>query len=156
MIGNDSTAPNTVVNDDNLVLLTSDDSNANDNNTNPTYSLGGLSLPDLHNGLILTNNGNSVAKSLSDRPGVILDGNGDFSMSAKYNTSAGCRWFLSSDSYGVDLISINNVIDQPDAYGSFAITNFKFHVHSDDYYVKLILLSPTGKILKEIDSNMIN
>ena len=190
LIGNDSTAPNPVVNNGNPVLLTSgDDSASNDNNTNRTYSLGGLPLPDLHNGLLgdspqgpnmpgpymppwwnidnpasifekampaLTNDGDLIAKALSDSHGVILDDNGDFSMSARYNTGTGYYWVVSSDSYGVDLISTNNVIDHPDACGSSATSYFKFHVTSDDYYVKLTLLSPTGEIVKEIDSNMIN
>ncbi len=120
---------------------------ADTNNAYDNYAFGHLDQPTVPN-----NDDNS----LSDNPGVILDDNGDFIMSARYNTGTGYYWVVSSDSYGVDLSSIDNVVDHPDCTGSSATSYFKFHVTGDDYHVKLILLSPTGEVVKEIDSNMIN
>ena len=113
-------------------------------------------MPIIGGDSVAVNDINVDDNSLSDNPGVILDDNGDFIMSARYNTGTGYYWVVSSDSYGVDLSSIDNVVDHPDCTGSSATSYFKFHVTGDDYYVKLILLSPTGEVVKEIDSNMIN
>ncbi len=140
---------------------------ADTNNAYDNYAFGHLDQPTVPNndlGDLPIIGGDSVAvndinvddNSLSDNPGVILDDNGDFIMSARYNTGTGYYWVVSSDSYGVDLSSIDNVVDYPDYSGSSATSYYKFHVTGDDYYVKLILLSPTGEVVKEIDSNMIN
>ncbi len=72
--------------------------------------------------------------------------------------STGYHWVISPETYGVDLISRNNYLDNPDPRlaGSASTTVFDFHITSDDYYVKLILVTPSGQIAEEIDSNMIN
>lgn len=177
IMGGDSVAVNDINTDDSsslnncghVLLDSGDDSASNDNITCRNFSLGLLSPPDpgdlpiwepiiiIPNIPELTNDGDLVYNSSPvDRSGVILDDNNDFTMSARYNTGTGFYWKVSSDSYGVDLISIKNVIDHFDACGSSATSYFKFHVTSEDYYVKLILVGPTGNIVDEIDSNMIN
>lgn len=88
--------------------------------------------------------------------GPILDDDGNFLMSVPYNCGTGYHWEVSSDSYGVDLVSHHNEIDHQGVSGSSAMAYFTFHVNSDDYCAKLVLLSPSGDVVKEVDSNMLN
>ncbi len=80
----------------------------------------------------------------------------NFVMSGQFNLGSGYHWEISPETHGVDLISQEIAIDNPDMLGSSATNFFTFHVNSDDYYVKLVLISPNGDIAQEIDSNMIN
>lgn len=88
--------------------------------------------------------------------GPVLDDDGNFVMSVPYNGGTGYHWKVSSDSYGVDLVSKHNEIDHPGLSGSSATAYFTFHANSDDYCAKLILISPSGDVVKEVDSNMLN
>lgn len=97
-----------------------------------------------------------ASEIMDDVNSPIIDDNNDFTMSARYNTGTGYYWQVSPESYGVELISTNYEVDHPDTCGSSATAFFNFHINSDDYYVKLILISPTGEIVNELDSNMIN
>ena len=83
------------------------------------------------------------------------DDNIDFTMSARYSASTGYFWKVSPETHGVD-ISERYVVDNPDRCGSAGTVYFDIHVNSDDYYVKLILVSPSGKVVDEIDSDMVN
>ena len=87
--------------------------------------------------------------------GPIIDDNNDFTMSARYSASTGYMWKVSPETHGVD-ISERYVVDNPDRCGSAGTVYFDIHVNSDDYYVRLILVSPTGKVVDEIDSDMVN
>ena len=87
----------------------------------------------------------------------ILDDNGTFVMSARgASGSTGYHWEISPETYGVDLVSQNFVEDHPGAVGSSGTTYFTFHVNGDSYYVKLLLVTPHGDVVKELDSNMLN
>ena len=97
----------------------------------------------------------AAADDISSVAAPILD-NGDFSMSVPYNAGTGYHWEVSDETYGVDLIDVNYVQDHPNTCGSSGTAYFNFHVNSDSYYVKLVLISPAGDIVDEIDSDMIN
>ena len=88
--------------------------------------------------------------------GPILDDNNDFTMSAKYNSGTGYMWKVSPETHGVYVAEPRYVVDHPGTSGSSGTVYFDIHVISDDYYVKLILVSPTGKVVDEIDSDMVN
>lgn len=96
------------------------------------------------------------AKKIDDNSGPILDDDNDFTMSARYNAGTGYHWEVSPETHGVDLISTNHVQDRPGVCGGSGTVYFSFHVNSDDYYVKLVLISPTGDIVDELDSGMLN
>lgn len=106
---------------------------------------------------LLTDSG-FLAEPLSNSTnnGPVLDGDNNFVMSGRYNGGTGYHWEISPETHGVDLVSQDNVEDHPGACGSSATSYFTFHVNSDDYYVKLILVTPTGDIAGEIDSDMLN
>ena len=72
--------------------------------------------------------------------------------------STGYHWIISLETHCVELISEKHVSDNPNpiAYGSSGTDYFIFHINSDDYYVKLLLVAPGGNIVEEVDSNMIN
>lgn len=83
--------------------------------------------------------------------------NGNFVMTVPYNAGTGYHWEISQDSYGVEVNSVDFVEDHPGTFGSSGTGYFNFHViDNNNYYVKLVLISPTGDIVKEIDSNMLN
>lgn len=93
----------------------------------------------------------------SSGSGIVVDDNNDFTMSVKYNTGTGYHWVVSSETHGVDISGPNYVADHPGACGSSGTAYFNVHViNGDDYYVKLVLVSPSGDIVDEVDSNMIN
>lgn len=92
----------------------------------------------------------------SSHSGLILDGNNDFTMSVRYNSGTGYHWEVSPESYGVDVSEPNYVQDHPGLCGTSGTAYFNVHVNSDNYYVKLVLVSPSGKIVDEVDSDMIN
>ena len=83
-------------------------------------------------------------------------GNDVFTMSAPYTAGTGYHWEISSETYGVNVVSVDYVQDHPGTCGSSGTAFFKFQPTSDDFYVKLVLINPSGDIVKEIDSNMIN
>ena len=84
--------------------------------------------------------------------GPILDDNNDFTMSAKYNAGTGYMWKVSPETHGVNVAEPRYVVDHPNTFGSSGTV----YLISDDYYVKLILVSPSGKVVDEIDSDMVN
>lgn len=92
---------------------------------------------------------------ISSDGGPILKDN-DFTMTVRYNSGTGYCWKVSDETYGVEVNSIDNVLDHPGACGSSGTQYFNFHVTGQDYYVKLVLVSPSGKIVDEVDSNMLN
>ena len=96
-----------------------------------------------------------ISQETSDS-GAIVDGNNDFTMTVRYNAGTGYHWEISPETYGVDVNSIDYKVDNPHVVGSSGTAYFNFHVNSDDYYVKLVLISPSGDIVDEVDSNMIN
>lgn len=98
--------------------------------------------------------GLSCVSATSDVSGPILD-NGDFTMSVPYNAGTGYHWEI-SESTGVDFVDVNYVEDNPGLCGSSGTAYFSFHANSDDYYVKLVLISPAGDIVDEVDSDMLN
>ena len=66
-------------------------------------------------------------------------------------------WKVSPETHGVEVSKPYYVIDHPSLMGSSDTVYFDIHVISDDYYVKLVLVSIiTCQIVNEIDSNMIN
>ncbi len=81
---------------------------------------------------------------------------GVFEMTVPYNAGTGYHWEISSETHGVNVLSVNHVEDNPGTCGSSGTAYFKFQPTSDQYYVKLVLLSPTGEIVKEVDSDMLN
>lgn len=92
----------------------------------------------------------------SSSSGIVLDDNNDFTMSVRYNAGTGYHWEVSPESYGVVVSEPNYVQDHPDRVGSSGTAYFNVHVTGDSYYVKLVLISPSGKIVDEVDSGMIN
>lgn len=94
--------------------------------------------------------------SAADADSTSLDKHASFTMSAPYNAGTGYHWEISSETYGVHALPVKNVEDHPGTCGSSATAYFTFIPTSSDYYVKLVLISPTGEIVKELDSNMIN
>lgn len=74
------------------------------------------------------------------------------------SASTGYHWIIGSETHGVDLVSEKHVLDDPNPllFGSARTDYFTFHINSDDYYVKLLLVTPAGNIVEEVDSNMIN
>ena len=108
----------------------------------------------------------------SSNSGIILDSNGCFVMSLRgASGSTGYHWEISPETYGVDLVSHEYVLDHdshhhslPGEYqrhdisfiGGAGTDYYTFHVNGDNYYVKLILIAPNGDIVKEVDSDMIN
>ena len=88
--------------------------------------------------------------------GPIIDDNNDFTMSARYNAGTGYIWKVSPETYGAVVSEPRYVLDNPYTIGGSGTVYFDIHVNSDDYYVKLILVSPSGKIVDEIDSDMVN
>lgn len=87
---------------------------------------------------------------------AVPDLNNDFTMTVPYTAGTGYHWEVSPETHGVDIGKINFVEDHPGCLGSSGTVYFNFHVNSDDYYVKLVLISPTGEIVNEVDSNMLN
>lgn len=98
----------------------------------------------------------TLAPKDSSDSGIILDGNNDFTMSVRYNAGTGYHWEVSPESYGVVVSEPNYVQDHPGLCGSSGTAYFNVHVNSDSYYVKLVLVSPAGDIVDEVDSDMIN
>ena len=92
----------------------------------------------------------------SSNSGVIIDDQDMFTMTVPQTAGTGYHWEVSSESYGVDVCSSNFVEDHPGCFGSSGTVYFNFHVNSPDYYVKLVLINPSGEIVKEVDSNMLN
>ena len=88
--------------------------------------------------------------------GPILDDNNDFTMSARYNGGTGYMWKVSPETHGADVSAPRYVLDHPVRCGGSGTVYFDVHVTSDDYYVKLILVGPTGQVVDEIDSDMVN
>ena len=74
----------------------------------------------------------------------------DFTMTARYNGGTAYYWEVSPDSYGVELVSQNNVLDHPNACGSSGTQYFNFKIINEDYFVKLIKVGPNGNIVDEI------
>ena len=97
----------------------------------------------------------NISEDSSDS-GIIVDENNDFTMSVRYTAGTGYHWEVSPESYGVDINSIDYKVDNPKAFGSPGTTFFNFHVNGESYYVKLVLISPSGEIVDEVDSNMVN
>ena len=87
---------------------------------------------------------------------VIPDCNNDFTMTVPLTAGTGYHWEVSPETYGVDIGGHKFVEDNPGCLGSSGTEYFNFHINSDDFYVKLVLINPTGEIVKEVDSNMIN
>lgn len=102
-------------------------------------------------------NDTTVALDSSDS-GLILNQNNDFTMSVKYTAGTAYKWEVSPETYGVE---INREYEAPDDHGipgycgGVGTEHFNIHVTSEHYYVKLILVSPSGEIIDEVDSNMI-
>ena len=84
------------------------------------------------------------------------DDNIDFTMSARYNGGSGFMWKVSPETHGAEVSKPRYVLDQPLSFGGSGTVYFDVHVTSDDYYVKLILVGPTGQVVDEIDSDMVN
>lgn len=85
-----------------------------------------------------------------------LEKNNILKMSVKYNAGTGYHWEVSPKTHGVTLISQKAVEDHPGTCGSSGTVYYKFLKQSPDYYVQLQLISPTGEVVKEVDSNMLN
>lgn len=77
-------------------------------------------------------------------------------MSVKYNVGTGYHWEITPKTHGVTLMSKTIVQDKHGVSGSTATVHYTFLKHSKDYYVQLALISPTGKIVKVVDSDMLN
>ena len=61
---------------------------------------------------------------------------------------AGWHWEVSSDSYGVELVSRYDVVNRPSPtwVGESGTTYFKFHIISDNCFAKIVLINPQGYI----------
>ena len=98
-----------------------------------------------------------AAEDIGDSVDASTIVNGNFVMSVPYNAGTGYHWEVSSDSYGVEVASINYVQDHPGTVGSSGTGYFAFNIiDADNYYAKLVLISPSGEIVKEVDSGMLN
>lgn len=97
----------------------------------------------------------SVSAADADNSPIISDDN-NFEMTVPYNAGTGFHWEISSETHGVEVLSTNYVQDHSDCAGSSRTAYFNFKVMDDDFYVKLVLISPSGDIVKEVDSDMIN
>ena len=85
-----------------------------------------------------------------------LDMNRVLTMTARYNAGTGYHWEVSPETHGVTLMTVKNIVDHPGTCGSSGTRIYKFLKQEKDYYVKLVYVSPSGEIVKEIDSNMLN
>jgi hypothetical protein len=94
--------------------------------------------------------------SAADADNTCIEKGCAFTMSAPYNAGTGYHWEISPETYGVHALPVKTVEDHPGTCGSSATAYFKFIPTSSDYYVKLVLISPTGDIVKELDSDMLN
>lgn len=94
--------------------------------------------------------------SAADADNVAPTDNGNFVMTVPYNAGTGYHWEVACETYGVEVNSIDFVEDHPGTLGSSGTGYFSFHIIDDDYYVKLVLISPSGEIVNEVDSNMVN
>lgn len=77
-------------------------------------------------------------------------------MTVKYTAGTGYHWEISPDCHDVTYMFKHTIDDNPGTLGSSGTLHYYFYEQSDDYYVKLDLISPTGEIVKSVDSNMIN
>ena len=74
-----------------------------------------------------------------------------FTITTRYNAGTGYHWEVSPETFGVELISQNNVLDHPGACGSSGTQYFTFKIiNEEDYYLGLIELSPTGEVVDAI------
>ena len=96
----------------------------------------------------------SISAANADTCPILDDGN--FVMTVPYNAGTGYHWEISPETHGVEVNSVNFIEDHPGTCGSSGTGYFNFHVVDSDYYVKLVLISPAGDIVNEIDSNMLN
>ena len=97
-----------------------------------------------------------------------VDGNGSHSsychpshdktltMSVKYNAGTGYHWEVSPKTHGVTLMTTHYVQDHPGTVGSSGTKYYNFYKQTDDYFVELVLVSPSGKIVKVVNSDMLN
>ncbi|WP_296891270.1 hypothetical protein [uncultured Methanobrevibacter sp.] len=105
---------------------------------------------------------NSLSDNCSDEiPDAIFNDNiscvmepCDFGISVRFTSGNGYHWEFTDDCYGVDLFHMSTTfIEHPD---DFYTSYCDYHIISEDYYIKLILIDPNGNIVDEVDSNMIN
>lgn len=77
-------------------------------------------------------------------------------MTVKYNSGIGAHWEVAPETHGVTFMSKKFIPDHPDASGSSGTLKYSFLKQSQDYYVKLVLIDSSGKIIKVVDSDMLN
>ena len=137
-----------------IVLFSLNSVYADENTTNEL-------IKDNSNEFITIDNPNEDAPAIAEdiREGIVDDEN-CFIMIGKTGAGSGYHWEISPESYGVELVSIIDIgsprleIDpitgrETIFYGGTSINCFKFHIISDDYYAKLIHLTPIGDICEE-------
>lgn len=77
-------------------------------------------------------------------------------MSAKYNAGTGYHWEVAPETHGVTLMTKKYVQDHLNTCGSSGTVYFSFLKQSEDAYVKINYISPSGEIVKSLDSDMLN
>lgn len=94
-----------------------------------------------------------VGLSYDDASIMAEDSDGEIEDEDKYfelsgTSHAGWHWEVSSDSYGVELVSRYDVVNRPSPtwVGESGTTYFKFHIISDNCFAKIVLINPQGYI----------
>ena len=80
----------------------------------------------------------------------------ELTMSVKFTDGTGYHWEVSPKSHDVKFVGQKNVLDNPGTFGSSGTAYFHFIKLNNNAYAKLDLISPTGEIVKSVDSDMIN
>ena len=106
--------------------------------------------------------GDNTYSNDSSNSETILDENGYFSMTLRGQSgSTGYLWKISPETYGVDVVQDKYVPDNTpnpkfpeiQTVGGGGTSYFTFHVNDDyggHFYLKLILVTPSGDIAQEI------
>lgn len=105
--------------------------------------------------LIYLSTDNNGKKEISNAS-MTFDEDGDFTISLPYTAGTGYIWNVSPESHGVELESEKTVEDHPGLAGSSGTDCFTFHPTQEDYYVKLVLVSPSGETVDEVDTKMLD
>lgn len=72
-------------------------------------------------------------------------------MAVRFNAGTGYHWEVAPETNGVTLMTKNIVLDHPNTTGSSGTVFYSFLKQNKHCYVKLVLVSPTGEIVKVVE-----
>ena len=85
-----------------------------------------------------------------------LEKNDILKMTVKCNPGSGFHWEVSPKTHGATLMTKNVVQDNPGTCGDSETVFYSFLKQQPDAYVQLALISPSGNVVKVVDSDMLN